>query len=99
MNTPFTVEFLKGPIGLGDDQPVMPEGQMTIDGVVVKMLSPTQSVMDRLSGFFYFGDRQCLDQAIWITESQAVDLDRVTGWAVRERQEEKLSAFLNRLRK
>ena len=98
-DTDFTVEFPTGPIGIGDDQPVLPEGRMMIDGVEVKMLSPTQSVMDRLAGFFWFNDRQCLDQAIWIAESQAIDLERVSAWAGRERQEDKLRAFLNRLSK
>ncbi len=97
--TDFTVEFPTGPLGIGDDQPVLPEGRMMIDGVEVKMLSPTQSVMDRLAGFFWFNDRQCLDQAIWIAESQAIDLERVAAWAGRERQEDKVQAFLKRLGK
>ena len=97
-DTEFTVEFPTGPIGIGDDQPVKPEGSITVDGITVVMLSPTQSVMDRLAWFFYSNDRQCLDQALWIVEKHPVNLDQVKAWAKRERQEEKLAVFLNRLK-
>jgi predicted nucleotidyltransferase len=98
-DTKFTVEFPTGPIGIGDDQPVTPEGRMLIDGVEVKMLSPTQSVMDRLIAFFVFNDRQCLDQALWIAESQPVNMSQVEAWAKRERYEEKYQVFVRRLQK
>lgn len=69
---------------------------MVIDGVEVKMFSPTQAVMDRLIAFFVENDRQCLDQALWIAESQPVDLPTVERWAKAERHEEKFRIFLNR---
>jgi hypothetical protein len=94
----FTVEFPTGPIGIGDDQPVKPEGRMEVDGVTIVMLSPTQSVMDRLAWFFYSNDRQCLDQALWIAEKHPVSIEQITAWAQRERQHEKLKVFLNRLK-
>ncbi len=75
--TEFTVEFPTGPVAIGDDAPVAPEGQMIVDGVQIVMLSPTQSVMDRLISFFVFNDRQCLDQAIWIAEKHQIDLEKV----------------------
>jgi hypothetical protein len=96
-DTKFTVEFPTGPIGIGDDQPVQPEGKITVDGVDVKLLSPTQSVMDRLISFFVFNDRQCLDQAVWIAEKHPINLDQVKAWAKRENQEEKLTVFLSRI--
>ena len=95
----FTVEFPTGPIGIGDDQPVSPEGSITVDGITVIMLSPTQSVMDRLAWFFYSNDRQCLDQAVWIAQSQPINLDQIRQWAIRERQKEKLRVFISRLEK
>jgi hypothetical protein len=97
-NTEFTVEFPTGPIGIGDDQPINPEGKMEINGVTILMLSPTQSVMDRLAWFFYANDRQCLDQAIWITEEQPVNIAQIKAWAKREKQEEKLKVYLNRIK-
>lgn len=96
--TSFTVEFPTGPIGIGDDQPVLPEGRMTVNGIVFSLLSPTQAVMDRLISFFVFNDRQCLDQARWIAEKHPINMHQVTAWAKRERHEEKLRVFLNLLK-
>lgn len=96
---PFSVEFPPGPIGLGSDEPVKPEGIREIDGVSIQMLSPTQSIMDRLSSFFHWDDRMCLDQAVWIAEQQPFNMDKVTSWAKREGKEAKLQVFLNRLKR
>lgn len=95
--TDFTVEFPTGPIGIGDDQPVEAEGKLEVGGVEIKLLSPTQSVMDRLISFFVFNDRQCLDQAVWIAQKHPINMDKVRTWAKRERYEEKLGVFLARL--
>lgn len=96
-HTEFTVEFPTGPIGIGNDQPVQPEGSLTVDGVTIRMLSPTQSVMDRLINFFVYNDRQCLDQAVWIAEKHPINVDSVRDWAKREMHEEKLRVFLKRI--
>jgi hypothetical protein len=95
--TDFTVEFPTGPIAIGDDQPVSPEGKITVDGVEIKLLSPTQSVMDRLIAFFVFNDRQCLDQAVWIAQKHPINMDHVRAWAKRERKEEQFDVFRARL--
>ncbi len=95
--TPLTVEFPTGPLGIGDDVPIKPEGTMKVHGVTVKMFSPTQSVMDRLINYYLFDDRQCLEQALWIVEKQPIDLAKIEAWSARERQEQKYQIFLNRL--
>jgi hypothetical protein len=96
-DTEFTVEFPTGPLAIGDDQPVNAEGERTVDGIKIKMLSPTQSVMDRLIAFFVWNDRQCLDQAVWIAEQQPINFEQIADWVKRERQEEKYRVFLNRI--
>jgi hypothetical protein len=100
-NTKLTVEFPARTLGIGDDMPVIPEGQRVVDGITVTMLSPTQSIMDRLAGYFHCGDMQNLDQAVWIAEAlpEQVSIERIIEFAKRERSEEKLKVFLNRLKK
>lgn len=97
-DTKFTVEFPLGPIGIGHAQPVVPEGKLEVDGVSITLLSPTQSVMDRLAWFFHYNDRQCLDQAVWIAEKHPINLERVKAWSAAEGEGEKLQVFLNRIR-
>lgn len=40
-HTRFTVEFPSGPLGIGNQVPIKPEGQIKINGITVKMFSPT----------------------------------------------------------
>ncbi len=56
----------------------------SVHGVMVRMLSPTQSVMDRLAAFIGWDDAQGLDQAVWICEQQPVDFEKVKKWAKAE---------------
>ena len=53
--------------------------------------------MDRLAGFYHWGDRQCLEQAIAVATRQRVDLERVEQWSRREGALEKFREFVARL--
>lgn len=80
---PITVEFPARTLVIGG-QPAKVDHLESVGGVQVKMLSPTQSVMDRLAGYIAWNDRQNLDQAEWICEKQPVDLEKVKRWAKKE---------------
>lgn len=80
---PITVEFPARALILGG-QSVKVDHLEPVEGVKVKMLSPTQSVMDRLAGYIAWNDQQNLDQAEWICEKQPVDLEKVKKWAKKE---------------
>jgi hypothetical protein len=99
--TRFTVEFPTGPLALGETAPVTAEGSIEVDGITIKMLSPTQCVMDRLLWFFYCNDRQCLDQAVWVAQAHPISIKKLRAWASREPNPEsvqqKLQIFLARI--
>jgi len=95
--TKFTVEFPGRRVAIGNDDPVTPEGTLNVGDVNIVLLSPTQSVMDRLCSFFAYNDRQCLDQAVWIAQKQPIDFDKVKAWATREGYEDRYGVFLSRL--
>jgi len=96
-HTHFFVEFPSGPLAIGGQQ-VQAEAELDFKGYKLKLLSPTQSVMDRLAAYFYWNDLQCLDQAIWITEKQPVKINKVKAWAKREGEENKFNHFLQHLK-
>lgn len=96
--TTLTVEFPTGPIGIGDRVPVKPEGKIKVGTTTVIMLSPTQSVMDRLAWFYFNNDRQCLDQAVMIAKKQPVKLMEVKKWSAEEKMNEKFEIFLATLK-
>lgn len=96
--TKFTVEFPPGPIAIGNEVPIVPEGELKVGKVKIQLLSPTQSVMDRLAWFYHANDRQCLDQALMIVRAQKkIDLKRVEKWSEKEGELEKFKLFLKRL--
>ncbi len=94
----LSVEFPTGPIGIGDRVPVKPQGKMKVGDTTVVMLSPTQSVMDRLAWFYFNNDRQCLDQAVMISKKQSVKLMEIKKWSIEEKMEEKFEVFLATLK-
>jgi hypothetical protein len=98
-NTEFTIEFPPGPLAIGNDEPVRPEKTLTIEGVKIRLFSPTQSVMDRLAWYYSTNDRQCLDQAVMVAKAQNINLDKVREWSKRERSLEKYDDFIKRLKK
>ena len=66
---------------------------------VIRLLTPTDAVKDRLSAFFYWSDRQSLAQALAIARRQPVDLQDIERWALAEPMPaaERFGIFRNRL--
>lgn len=96
--TDFFVEFPSGPLAIGD-QLIQAEAELDFKGHKLKLLSPTQSVMDRLSAYFHWNDLQCLDQAVWIAEKHPINTNKIKEWAKREGEEDKFNVFLRNLKK
>lgn len=95
--TDFFVEFPSGPLTIGD-QLIQAEAELDFKGYKLKLLSPTQSIMDRLAAYFHWNDLQCLDQAVWIAEKQPIKIYEIQEWAKRENEEIKFNHFLMQLK-
>ena len=93
-----SVEFPSGPLGIGDDVPVKPEGSLVFNKVKIKVLSPSQCVMDRLAWFYFSNDRQCLDQALMVASKQEISLLKIKNWSKKEGELEKFEIFLKKLK-
>ena len=65
----------------------------------LQILTPTQCVKDRLTGFYHDYDRQSLDQAVAVCMNQDVDLEEVERLSNAEREPEKLKEFLETVRR
>lgn len=79
------VEFPHGPVELGDEYPVIPD-ELLVEGRVLRLLSPTDCVKDRLASFIHWGSGDCFDQAVLVcrTQKARVDLQNVADWCERE---------------
>ncbi|HWU43893.1 MAG TPA: nucleotidyl transferase AbiEii/AbiGii toxin family protein [Bdellovibrio sp.] len=93
------VEFPSGPIGIGNQTPVKPEGEIKIRNTTILMYSPTQCVMDRLAAWFHWNDRRSLIHALWVCEKHPVNLEKIKRWAVKEGEPEKLDSFVAEYKK
>jgi hypothetical protein len=79
------LEFPRGPVEIGEDFPVIPD-EIEVEGRRLRLLSPTDSVKDRLAGYIHWNSRANFEQAALICRRQSarVDLDEVRRWCDRE---------------
>lgn len=98
--TPYFVEFPPGPLAIGDE--LIKEDEVaekrTKEGKI-RLLTPTQCVMDRLAAYFHWNDLQSLDQAVMVATRQKISIPALEAWARREGMAEKIRAFKERLGK
>ena len=81
----YFLEFPPGPISFGDRY-VDSSETTSIDTPFGKLriITPTQCVLDRLAWFIHGSDRQARDQAIMVARRQKIDWDDVHTWARNE---------------
>lgn len=97
-DTEFSVEFPGSKLVIGDE-PMKPEGKIKSGKFVLKLLSPTQCVMDRLAAFYHWKDRQSLEQAVMVAKNHPVKLSKIKKWSDDEGMKDKYTIFVNALKK
>jgi hypothetical protein len=90
------IEFPKGPLEIGDDLNIVPE-EITVDGVKIKILSPTDCVKDRLATYIYFKDRVGIDQAVLVAKNHPVNFGSIQAWCEKEKSPQVFEEFKNYL--
>jgi hypothetical protein len=98
--TPLFVEFPPGPLAIGEslirEQEV---GEKQTAKGKIRLLTPTQCVMDRLAAYFHWNDLQSLDQAVMVALKQKITLAKIDAWAEKEGAGAKLKEFKKRIKK
>ena len=79
-DTEFFVDFPAGPPAVGSE-PVREIQEITFSTGRLALLSPTDCVKDRLAAYYYWNDRQCLDQALLVAEMKEIDLREIQRWS------------------
>ncbi len=77
------IEFVSPPLSIGEDYNIVPV-RTEIEGLEIKILSPTDCIKDRLASYVYFKARECLDQAVLVANNQVFDKDSVKKWCDNE---------------
>lgn len=95
---PYFVEFPPSPLTIGDEFVTETASIKTKYGTL-RLLTPTDSVKDRLAAFYHWNDRQSLEQAILICKTKKIDLKEVERWSKGEGSLEKYRYLLQALKK
>jgi hypothetical protein len=77
------IEFLHPPVSIGSDHRIKPR-EVAVEDTIIKILSPTDCVKDRLASYIYFNARECLDQAVLVAARLPVDEDAIKKWCANE---------------
>lgn len=95
----FWVEFPAGPVTIGEE-PIREFAERECATGMLRLLRPTECVMDRLAWYFHATDLQCLEQAVQVARRQPIDLRRIQRWAGKELPHgpDRFRAFAQRLR-
>jgi len=88
----FIIEFVAPPVSVGDEPIHHFEYRETPLGVI-KMLTPTDSVKDRLASFYHWDDTQSLSQAIAVCREQDINMREIKRWSKKEGYAEKFEQF------
>lgn len=95
-DSPYWIDFNPGPVEIGNrvlrDCP-----ERSTPAGPIRMLTPTECVMDRLAWYFHDDDTQALDQAIAVALRQHIELDEISRWADEEGCRDKFLEFQNQL--
>jgi len=94
----YLVEFVAPPLSVGNE-PVAEVVDIKLSTGTLRVLSPTDCVKDRLAAFFYWSDRQSLEQALLVAKAQKVKLKEIERWSKAEKMADKYQEFVTRLKK
>jgi hypothetical protein len=94
--TVYSVEFPPGPLSVGDE-PITDIRDMRFPTGTLRIISPTESVKDRLAAWYHWKDRQGLEQAVLVAVAQDIDIEEVERWSNHEGNTEEFEKIRNRL--
>jgi hypothetical protein len=94
---PFFIEFVAPPAAIGSEPLRDKMALKTRLGTIV-LLTPTDSVKDRLAAYYHWNDPQALEQALMVAFAQKTDLSEVKRWSVKEGHAEKYRVFMERMK-
>ncbi|MCF7794638.1 MAG: hypothetical protein K9N09_11845 [Candidatus Cloacimonetes bacterium] len=96
--TELFIEFPPGPLAVGEEAIKEIEIIKTAVGEL-RIISPTECVKDRLASFYFWNDRQCLNQAVMVAKHNKINLSEVKRWSTKEGETEKFNEFISLLDK
>ena len=60
---------------------------------ILKLLTPTDCIKDRLAAYYHWDDPQSLEQAVWVAEKNTFDMVSIEKWSGKENMVDKFYHF------
>ena len=95
-DTEYFLEFPTGPLAIGRE-PVKEPHIIEFETGRLLLLSPTDSIKDRLAAYYHWNDKQCLEQAMMIAEDNPIDMDEIQRWSEKEGMSFKFDSIKEKL--
>jgi len=96
-DTEFYIEFPTGPLSIGSE-PVKNINEIKTLTGILRLLTPTDCVKDRLAAYYYWNDKQALEQAVKVAMDNEIDLKEVRRWSIVENEIVKFDKIKKRLK-
>jgi hypothetical protein len=93
----YYVEFPGAAMLVGESL-ISKYNELKLEGRVLRLLTPTDCVKDRLAAFYHWNDKQALDQAVWVAQAQPVDFEDVRQWSQVEGKLAEFDQFMTALK-
>lgn len=94
----FLVDFVASSVAIGEEI-IRDFNKIKTKHGEFKLLTVEDCVKDRLASFFYWGDRQGLEQAVTVCLDHKISIKKIHHWAKMENQEKKFHQFEEELKK
>jgi len=95
-DTKLFIEFPPGPLAIGEE-PIKEVDEIKLDTGLLRIITATDCVKDRLVAYFHWNDLQCLEQARLVASSSKIDLKEVERWSRGEGKLMEFKRFLDKL--
>lgn len=102
-DTYLFIEFPSGPVVI-DGKYDLKFDQREVDGHIIKLLSPTDCIIDRLESYIFgenqgtpHGERKTLEQAVLVAKSQKFSFERVEKFCNENKKNEIFKEFISLL--
>jgi len=76
----YYVEFPPGPLSIGEEH-VINIDEIKMETGLLRIISPTDCVKDRLAWYYHSGDKQCLSQAVMVSRDREIDIKEIKRWS------------------
>lgn len=97
-DTPHIIEFPSGPLSVGQE-PVKNIHEIVYETGVLRVISPTDCVKDRLAGYYFWKDQQSLIQAVMVATHNPINISEIKKWSQMEGSLDGFREFLGRYEK